>query len=132
MRIAMMVKRVISILVLTVWVVTQTSMLFAHPVSVGHGTQTPTLAASHDHVHSHAGHEMDKSGLANGIHDDGNTSHPDMSGMECCGSTCTIDAQILMCPLGSDGVVRLFNGTKVTALTSTELGSPNPPPNTTF
>jgi len=128
----MIARRIISILVLTVWVVTQTSMLFAHTASGDHSAQTPTTAASHDHVHLHAGHEMDKSGSIDDIHNDPSSSHPDMSDMECCGNTCTVDVRILTCPLGSDGIVRLFNGAKVTALTATELTSPNPPPNTTF
>ena len=131
MRNLMIVKRVINIVVLTVWVVTQTSMLFAHPITADLGAQSHPVESVHSHMHSHAG-QHDMAGTADHGDDGSNSSDPCMAGMECCGSTCTVDAQPLTCPLGSAGVARQFNGAKVVALTAAELGSQTPPPNTTI
>ncbi|NNE23810.1 MAG: hypothetical protein HKN11_14490 [Rhizobiales bacterium] len=116
---------------MTVWVFTQTSMLFAHTGSGDHGAHAHPASAHQHGDHFHA------AGLASGSEQAGNigaehsSTEPDMASMDCCGSTCTVDAQIMTCPLGSQ-LVRSFSDKKIAALTAVEQASPNPPPNTTI
>ena len=127
----MIVRKLISIIVLTVWVLTQTSMLFAHAGSGDHDSHAKPASAGH-HDHQHQMTEPDSiTGLAGNISNDQGPAEPDMAGMECCGNTCTVDAQLLPCQLGSQ-IIRAFNSTKVVTLSATELASPKRPPNTTI
>jgi len=124
----MTAKRIINIVVLTVWTITQMSMMFIHVANSDHTAKAHAAAAQH----LHADHTAMQAFAADETQGDPGSSHSDMTGQECCGTTCTVDVLHAVCPLGTAQDMRLFNGAKVAALTAAELGSPNPPPNTTI
>ena len=118
-----MLKRLISIVLVLVWTLSQTAMLHAHTFGGQEGwcgssasghSDTAGVAHAHDHGDSGAGHQ-----------DHGNPM------LECCSATCVADAQRADCHMKVAERMRIFDAMPSRQLTAADLKLTTPPPNPT-
>lgn len=131
----MRLRSALNVIAVVLWVLSQTTMTFAHSPNYGQASDGlhQTVTGDGISVASDCGlHAVLQSDLSSGGHHheptDSNHNHQDSG--DCCSATCSFIASLNFAGTETDQRSRNLNGLRILSLTAAELGLPTPPPDT--